>query len=1272
MSRFVRGGCAAVIAAVMATFAVGTGTASAAIAQGTIVTATPSDVTPYVLDNRVLDLAEVGDRIVVAGDFTQVRDASSNGGEAFAQPYVFAFDKVTGRIDRSFAPAVAGQVNAVEAGPDGTVYLGGTFATVNGTTARNLAQVSLATGARVPAFAPSGVNGAVNDLDLAGGRLYLGGFFNAVQGAPHGGLATVNPTTGAVDEFLGVDVGVNHNWPTGPTRAAVGVKDLDVSPDGSRLVAIGNFKLADGISRDQVVSVLLPSAGAAVVDPNWHTRRYEPACSTSYDYYVRDVDFAPDGSYFVIVTTGAKFTGTLCDTAARWDVGVTGTDLQPRWVAETGGDTLHSVAITGAAVYVGGHQRWLNNPLGADRARGGAVPRPGLGALDPRTGIPLSWNPGRNPRGIGAEALLATSTGLYVGSDTEFIGNRAYYRPRLASFPLAGGTELPREDTGAIPGNVYLAGRSVASGGVGTADVISRSFDGTTAGPNTGVSAGGIDWGRVRGAFLVDGTLYYAWQNNAFSYSLMKRSFDGRTFGPASGVDPYNDPAWSAVDTGSNTTFRGAVPSFYSLNELPYVTAMAYRDGRLYYTLSNSQSLFYRNFSPDSGVMSETRFVAATTGFGSVSGLILSGSSTYVASSADGALRKVNTVTGASAVVSGPAVDGRDWRTRALFLGPTPNKAPVAAFTTDCLGLACAFDGTGSSDADGAVASYAWDFGDGTTATGPTPRTTFATEGERTVRLTVTDDEGATTTVGQVVSVEAPSEPGIALRASAGTTARPVTSVSLDVPAAVQPGDGLVMVLSTNSAVIGTAPAGWTAAGVHAAGTAMTTQVFSKVATAADAGTPVRVPLSGSAAVSLQVLAYSGTSGTAPVVSVTGAADGAGTAHTTPVVEAAEGSMVLSIWSDKSASAHRFVAPSTVTERTNLAGTGTGDVATLVADSGQPVPAGTVGGQTATVATASSRATMLTVVLREAEPPAPPAPNQAPTALISSSCAALDCAFDGSGSTDLDGSVDSYAWEFGDGQSSTEAAPRHSYAAAGEYAVTLTVTDDRGAVNAATATVTVAPAPAPQAMGLRASAGTAARPVTSVSVDVPAAVQAGDGLVLVLGTNSAVTGTAPEGWTLAATQPDGGKMTTQVFSRVATAADAGSTITVGVGTVSSALTLQLMAYSGTASTGPVASVTGAAGGGGGTAHTTPLADAPAGSWVLSIWSDKAPAARQFTAPAGLAERSNLAGVGNGDVATLVADSGGPVAGGQVGGLTATVPTASSRSTMLTVVLAPAG
>jgi hypothetical protein len=51
-------------------------------------------------------------------------------------------------------------------------------------------------------------------------------------------------------------------------------------------------------------------------------------------------------------------------------------------------------------------------------------------------------------------------------------------------------------------------------------------------------------------------------------------------------------------------------------------------------------------------------------------------------------------------------------------------------------------------------------------------------------------------------------------------------------------------------------------------------------------------------------------------------------------------------------------------------------------------------------------------------------------------------------------------------------------------------------------------------------------------------------------------------------------------------------------------------------------------------------------------------------------RDNLAGVGTGDMATLLADGGAAVPAGTVGGLTATVPTASNRATSFTVVLAP--
>ncbi|WP_236830752.1 PKD domain-containing protein [Blastococcus sp. KM273128] len=1272
--------CGLVVTAVLVALVGVTGTASAVgTAQRGVVAAVPGDSTPAVLDNKVLDIAEVGDRIVVVGSFTAVRDSSTNGGAEFAQPYVFAFDPATGAIDRAFAPKTNGQVNAVAAGPDGTVYLGGTFNSLNGAASRNLVQVSLATGERT-GFRAGNINGAVNDLALAGGRLYVAGVFSTVGGVPHNGLATVHPTTGALDEYMGIDVFENHNWPRGTARASVGVSKIDISPDGSRLVAIGNFRIADGQPRDQAMVVRLDAA-QATVDADWRTRRFEPACySGAFDSYVRDVEFAPDGSYFVIVTTGAHFTGTLCDTATRWETGATGQDVQPRWIADTGGDTLFSVAVSGSAVYVGGHQRWMNNPTGNDAARPGAVGRPGIAALDPRTGVPLSWNPGRNPRGVGAEALTLTSRGLYVGMDTEYIGNRQYLRPRLAFFPLDGGTTPAAEELGQLPANVVLAGRTSTGGRVDANDVRVRYFTGAaTPSADGSVDKGGTDWSRARGAFMVDGTLFYGYPTASGSYALHKRTFDGVTFGEATVVDPYNDPFWSTISAGTRdgvtSYYRGMAPSFYG-SQLSSVTGMFYADGRLYYTRSGSATLYYRYFSPESGIVSEDTFVAAGSGFYYAAGMFLSGGRLHYANSLNGELRSVAFVNGApsgssTVAAAGPLSGGRDWRTRAMFLGPQPNVAPTASFTADCLGLVCSLDGAASTDGDGSVASYSWNFGNGTTATGPMASTTYATAGSYPVTLTVTDDDGASASTTQTVTV-APvaTGEGIALRDTAGVSARVVTSASLTVPASVQAGDALLLALTTNSTATGQAPAGYELVGTQTSGTAMTTQVFSRVATEADAGATVTVDLSRQAKVTLQLAAYSGTDWRAPVAAFTGAADVGGTAHTTPTAAVEAGSWVVSVWADRSSSARTFTAPSATAERSNLAGVGNGDIASLVADGGAPVPAGQVGGLTATVPVASGRATMLTVVLAPGDGTLPPA-NVAPTAAIESTCASLTCTFDATGSTDADGTVTGFAWDFGDGQVATTATAEHTFATAGEHEVTLTVTDDDGATSVATSTVTVAAPPPPSGIGLRGSAGSADRVVTSATLEVPASVRAGDGLLLVLSTNSTVTGAAPAGWTeVGRVSANDLNPTTQVFSRVAAAGDAGTTVTVAL-SGQAKVTAQLMAYSGTAAT-PVASFT-AATGGAGTAHTTPVATAAEGNWVLSVWSDKQGDERQWTPPtAGVTERSNIAGIGSGDIATLVADSGGPVAAGPVGGLTATVPTPSNRATMITVVLVPEG
>jgi PKD repeat protein len=91
-------------------------------------------------------------------------------------------------------------------------------------------------------------------------------------------------------------------------------------------------------------------------------------------------------------------------------------------------------------------------------------------------------------------------------------------------------------------------------------------------------------------------------------------------------------------------------------------------------------------------------------------------------------------------------------------LGPVENVPPQAAFTAAASGLDVSFDGSGSSDSDGSIVSYEWDFGDGTFDTGVTPPTkTYAASGIYDVTLTVTDDDGATNAVTQQVAV---SEPG--------------------------------------------------------------------------------------------------------------------------------------------------------------------------------------------------------------------------------------------------------------------------------------------------------------------------------------------------------------------------------------------------------------------------------------------------------------------------------------------------------------------------------
>jgi subtilisin family serine protease len=95
--------------------------------------------------------------------------------------------------------------------------------------------------------------------------------------------------------------------------------------------------------------------------------------------------------------------------------------------------------------------------------------------------------------------------------------------------------------------------------------------------------------------------------------------------------------------------------------------------------------------------------------------------------------------------------------------------------------------------------------------------------------------------------------------------------------------------------------------------------------------------------------------------------------------------------------------------------------------------------------------------------------NSPPIASFTYLCDGLSCSFDGGGTIDGDGSISGYVWDFGDGGSATGVTPAHTFSSDGNYAVTLTVTDDDGATDWDSRVVQVSSDPSPAGIVLTAS-----------------------------------------------------------------------------------------------------------------------------------------------------------------------------------------------------------
>ena len=282
-------------------------------------------------------------------------------------------------------------------------------------------------------------------------------------------------------------------------------------------------------------------------------------------------------------------------------------------------------------------------------------------------------------------------------------------------------------------------------------------------------------------------------------------------------------------------------------------------------------------------------------------------------------------------------------------------------------------------------------------------------------------------------------------------------------------------------------------------------------------------------------------------------------------------------------------------------------------------------------------------------------------------CTDLVCTFDGTGSHDAEGPISSYAWNFGDTANNTAsgATTQHTFTKAGTFQVALTVTDSGGLTNTQTRSVTVSVTQGNPITYVGSATGTANSKTPTVKV--PSGVVAGDTLVLTAGMSNATSATAPAGWTQVGDlgTPATVSLRGKVWVKTATAADANSTVTVTQDAVHKAA-LAITVYRGA----KAASVTATASADTNTTnHGAPTVAVPAGSWVLSFFTEKSATSNTWTAPSGTSSRAEIHSAASSAVSTLVVDSNGPRTG-TVTGSVATTGTAASRGVNFTVVLSP--
>ncbi len=588
-----------------------------------------------------------------------------------------------------------------------TVYVGGSFTRATSPSGAqsanrfNLAAFDASTGALISSFVAD-TDGRVHDLATDGSSLYVAGSFSNINGQQRRRLAMLDLNTGAVQPGF---------------RADAGSTVYSMSLAAGKLYVSGAFTNINGTSRARAAAV---SATTGAVDPG-----FQP----DVDGTVLAIAAQPDGSKVYIGGPYGRVNGADDTNISTLD-GVTGATVGPELSDVTGYVDDLKVSPDGTRL-IGGHS--------------------GIPGIGNRTAV---YDTSTGSR-VWRQVVDGDVQGVHLIGDTVWSGfhdgARGDGASRFAGYSLSNGTEdtsfHPTFDRFMGVRDVHGdAGSLVVSGDFSTiSGVRVEGFAIFPAGPPTPFVA--THWGDESWRYLDNGTNQgTAWRNPGFDDGSWKTGIG--EFGYSNGGERTKlsyGPTWTDkyITTYFRTTFdASAVPSSAAIY-------MRVDDGAVVYVNGVEAA---RDNLP-AGPIDSTTLAFDRSGNSE-------GSSRYFAIDPSLIVPGSNTLAVELHQSSPSSDDVKFFATFVAYGSASSNLVPTADIATDRIvgeaPLAVAFDGSGSSDADGTIVDWSWDFGDGSTASGPTAAHTYTAPGTYNATLAVTDNEGSVGVSGRTITVAPP------------------------------------------------------------------------------------------------------------------------------------------------------------------------------------------------------------------------------------------------------------------------------------------------------------------------------------------------------------------------------------------------------------------------------------------------------------------------------------------------------------------------------------